>query len=127
MPEMIIKAVELSDENDLQKSLNYHVAAMLVDSRHAGLYGGTGRKADWELALRIKNKTPLILSGGLNEENIKAALEKVAPHALDVNSGVEIKPGKKDHKKIARILKIVRSADLQQNNKQLIFTTRENR
>ncbi len=92
--------------------LNYHVAALLVDSRHGGLYGGTGRKANWDLALRIKNKKPLILSGGLNEENIKIALEKVAPQAFDINSGVEIKPGKKDHNKIARMLEFVQSADI---------------
>ena len=63
---------------------------LLVDSRHAGLYGGTGRKANWELACRIKNKKPLILSGGLNEENIAEALQTVAPAALDINSGVEL-------------------------------------
>ncbi|PKN71615.1 MAG: phosphoribosylanthranilate isomerase [Deltaproteobacteria bacterium HGW-Deltaproteobacteria-12] len=126
-PEMLIKAVALHEEHDLQKSLNYHVAALLVDSRRGGLYGGTGRKANWDLALRIKNKKPLILSGGLNEENIKAALEKVAPQALDINSGVEIKPGRKDHKKIARLCKIVQSVDFQPDNTPFIFTVRGNR
>jgi phosphoribosylanthranilate isomerase len=126
-PETIIKAVALHEEYDLQKSLNYHVAALLVDSRHGGLYGGTGREANWDLALQIKNKKPLILSGGLNEENIKMALEKVAPHAVDINSGVEIKPGKKDHKKIARILEIMQTTDFQPDNTPLIFTKRGNR
>jgi phosphoribosylanthranilate isomerase len=123
----IIKAVNLQSKNDLAHALTYDAAALLVDSRHAGLYGGTGKKANWELALQIKSKKPLILSGGLTEDNVKEALEKVAPQALDFNSGVEIKPGKKDHKKIARIMGIVREANLQQNNEPLIFKKRENR
>jgi phosphoribosylanthranilate isomerase len=127
LPETIIKAVNLENESDLANIRKYDVAALLVDSRHAGLYGGTGKKANWDLALRVKSKIPLILSGGLNEDNVKEALEKVAPQALDFNSGVEIRPGQKDHKKIARILEIVGEADLQQNNASLIFTKREAR
>jgi phosphoribosylanthranilate isomerase len=65
----IIKAVELKDETDIVNAAGYDVAAILVDSRSAGLYGGTGRKADWELARRVREKKPLILSGGLNEDN----------------------------------------------------------
>jgi phosphoribosylanthranilate isomerase len=124
---MIIKAVNLQSETDLMQAFNYNTAALLVDSRHAGLYGGTGKKANWDLALRVKGKKPLILSGGLNEENVSEALEKVLPEALDFNSGVEIQPGTKDHKKIARIMEIVRKVDRQQNYAKLIFTKRENR
>jgi phosphoribosylanthranilate isomerase len=124
-PKMIIKAVNLESEVDLTNAGKYDVAALLVDSRHAGLYGGTGKKANWDLALQIKSKKPLILSGGLNEDNVKEALEKVAPQALDFNSGVEIKPGQKDHKKIARIMEIVREADLHNKDERLIFTKRE--
>jgi phosphoribosylanthranilate isomerase len=115
----------LESEPDLTKASKYDVAALLVDSRHAGLYGGTGKKANWDLALRIKSKKPLILSGGLNEDNVEEALQIVAPQALDFSSGVEIRPGKKDHKKIARIMKIIREGNLQQNNAPLIFTKRE--
>jgi phosphoribosylanthranilate isomerase len=122
---MIIKAVNLQTEADLACALNHNVAALLVDSRCAGLYGGTGIKSNWELALRIKNKKPLILSGGLNEDNVKEALDKVTPQVVDINSGVEIQPGKKDHKKIARLMEIVREADLQQKIAPLIFTKRE--
>ena len=121
----IIKAVELKNEDDLNHALGYDVAAILVDSRNAGLYGGTGKKANWELAQRIKNKKLLILSGGLNETNVKKALEKVAPQALDINSGVEKSPGKKDHIKLARLFDIVRAANFSANNAPLIFTKRE--
>jgi phosphoribosylanthranilate isomerase len=96
-----------------------------VDSRHAGLYGGTGKKANWELACRIKNKKPLILSGGLNEKNITEALRTVTPAALDINSGVEISPGKKEHAKLVRIFDIIRAADTAPGNSQLIFSKRK--
>lgn len=121
----IIKTVELLRESDLVKAFSYNVAAILVDSRHAGLYGGTGKKADWKLAQRIKSKKLLILSGGLNGENIKEAIEKIAPHALDINSGVEKSPGKKDHIKLARLFDIVRAANFSTGNVPLIFTKRE--
>jgi phosphoribosylanthranilate isomerase len=121
----IIKAVELINEDDLNHALNYDVAALLVDSRHAGLYGGTGRKANWELACRIKNKKPLILSGGLSEENIAEALQTVTPTALDINSGVEAEPGKKDHAKLTLIFDIIRAVDTGPDNAQLIFTKRK--
>jgi phosphoribosylanthranilate isomerase len=120
----IIKAVELKNDNDLNHAYGYEVAAILVDSRHAGLYGGTGRKANWKLACRTKNKKPLILSGGLNEENIAEALQTVAPAALDINSGVESEPGKKEHVKLARIFDIIRAVDTTTDNALLIFTKR---
>lgn len=121
----VIKAVELKNEADFVYAKSYHVGAILVDSRHAGLYGGTGRKANWDFACRIKNKKPLILSGGLNEDNIAQAIKDVAPHALDINSGVESEPGKKDHAKLARIFDIIRAVDTAPDNALLIFTKRE--
>jgi phosphoribosylanthranilate isomerase len=120
----IIKAVELKNEADLNHALNYDVGALLVDSRHTGLYGGTGKKANWDLACRIKNKKPLILSGGLNEKNIAEALQTIAPAALDINSGVESEPSKKDHAKLARIFDIIRAVDTTTDNALLIFTKR---
>jgi phosphoribosylanthranilate isomerase len=122
----VIKAVELKNEVDLTYAKSYHVGAILVDSRHAGLYGGTGKKANWKLACRIKNKQLLILSGGLNEKNIPEALRSVAPMALDINSGVESEPGKKDHAKLARIFDIIRAVDTAPGNSLLVFTKRGN-
>ena len=119
----VIKAVDLKNEADFVYAKSYHVGAILVDSRHAGLYGGTGRKSNWDLACRIKNKKPLILSGGLNEKNITEALKTVAPAALDINSGVESKPGKKDHAKLARIFDIIRHTDVEPG--EILFLRRE--
>jgi len=101
----VIKALELKNEDDLKKAALYSVDAILLDSRHAGLYGGTGKTMDWNLASQVSR--PLILSGGLKEENVMDALQKVHPAALDINSGVESSPGKKDHAKIARIMRII--------------------
>lgn len=122
---IVIKAVDLKNDDDLNNARCYGVAAILVDSRHAGLYGGTGKKADWELAFALKQKIPLILSGGLNEGNIAEAMKTVAPAALDLNSGVEVSPGKKDHAKLARIFDIVRAEDAVQKNSLLIFSKRK--
>jgi len=121
----VIKAAELKNEEDLVYVNNYPVAAILVDSRHAGLYGGTGKKSNWDLAVRIKNTKPLILSGGLNEKNIAEALRTVTPAALDINSGVEKSPGKKDHAKLTRLFDIIRAADTAPENSQLIFSKRK--
>jgi phosphoribosylanthranilate isomerase len=118
----VIKAVELKNEVDFVYAKSYHVGSILVDSRQAGLYGGTGKKANWDLACRVKNKIPLILSGGLNEINVAEALQIVAPAALDINSGVESDPGKKDHSKLARIFEIIRHADIASKT---IFLRRE--
>jgi len=122
---MIIKAVNLRSENDLMRVADFEAAAILADSRHDGLYGGTGRKSDWELARRLKNRKPLILSGGLNASNVRDALAVVAPRALDINSGVELEPGKKDPRKIFRVFEVLRSVDLRREAAPLIFTKRE--
>jgi phosphoribosylanthranilate isomerase len=118
----IIKALELKNEEDLKKATLYDVAAILVDSRHAGLYGGTGKTSNWMLARQISQ--PLILSGGIKEENVLEAIRMVSPAALDINSGVESSPGKKDHVKIARIMQIINEADAGRASP-VIFTRRK--
>jgi phosphoribosylanthranilate isomerase len=118
----VIKALELKSEEDLKTALRYDVAAILVDSRHAGLFGGTGKKADWDLARRISQ--PLILSGGLNEDNVGEALQTIEPVTLDINSGVEMWPGKKDSAKLVRIMEIIKAQAL--NKKTSIFIKKEN-
>lgn len=120
----IIKAMELKNDDDLKKVSLYDVAAILVDSRHTGLYGGTGKTSNWRLARQITQ--PLILSGGLKEENICDALRAANPAALDVNSGVESSPGKKDHAKIARIMQITNEAG-DRCAAPVIFTRRKDR
>ncbi len=107
----LIKAVFCQTEKEIQALRNYPVAAILMDARDAGHYGGTGKNSDWRLAIKVKETHALILAGGLNRENIREAIETVRPQAVDINSGVETSPGKKDPNKIREIMKIVRETD----------------
>jgi phosphoribosylanthranilate isomerase len=108
-PERVIKAVSLRTAEELRTLDVYEVRAFLVDARDAVRYGGTGKRADWELAIKIREAHPLILAGGLAEENIEAALAAVAPHAVDINSGCELAPGIKDHDRMRRIIGLIRT------------------
>ena len=112
----LIKAVSLQTEEDVLKSKDYRVRAILVDGHKPGCYGGTGKITNWSLAIKAKEIHPLILSGGLNPENIRQAIETVRPRAVDVNSGVEILPGKKDPDKIRRLMEIVRETERRQGS-----------
>jgi phosphoribosylanthranilate isomerase len=122
--ERLIKAVFPRTAADLAKLSAYDVRAFLVDFRDAEHYGGTGIRADWELAARIAKQHPLILAGGLNEENIVSALAAVAPCVVDVNSGIEQAPGIKDHEGLRRIIALVRGENSPNKGEQLpIFHT----
>jgi len=89
---------------------DYDVSAFMLDTP-AQERGGTGRVFDWNLAVEFKKRTtkPLILSGGLNPENVAKAIETVQPYAVDVNSGVEASPGRKDHAKLRDFIQICKS------------------
>jgi len=107
----LIKTIFQCAEEEIQELEHYAVRAILVDAHEPGRYGGTGKNSDWALALKVKKNHPLILAGGLNKENIKRAIEIVRPCAVDINSGVETSPGKKDPYKIREIVEIVRATD----------------
>lgn len=78
------------------------VYALLIDAKVAGQFGGTGKRADWKLARDIAKKHPTILAGGLNAENISAAISAVNPMAVDLCSGVEASPGVKSREKLVQ-------------------------
>jgi phosphoribosylanthranilate isomerase len=96
----VIKAVRLKSRGDIEEFQCFRgVAALLIDSFVAGQRGGTGKTADWSLALEAKKiGLPIILSGGLNIDNVREAITRVSPYAVDVSSGVEKAPRQKDHK-----------------------------
>jgi phosphoribosylanthranilate isomerase len=87
--------------------------AYLLDASHAGQYGGTGRTTDWAIARRAALSSRIILAGGLKVENVAAAVRLVRPFAVDVASGVESKPGKKDHGRLRDFIQEVRRAERQ--------------
>jgi phosphoribosylanthranilate isomerase len=89
---------------------DYWVSAFLLDTPSKE-HGGTGHVFDWNLAVEFKRRTtkPLILSGGLNPENVAKAIETVQPYAVDVSSGVEASPGRKDHARLRDFIQICKS------------------
>jgi phosphoribosylanthranilate isomerase len=85
---------------------------VLIDSYHPELRGGTGRTCDWSAARAAMRYTRfLILSGGLNAQNVGRAIAAVAPHAVDVCSGIENAPGVKDHCALEQFISAVRAAN----------------
>ena len=105
---MVIKALSPRTAADLEEIADYPVRAILVDAFAPGLYGGTGKTSNWDLAKTIGESVPLILSGGLNSSNIQAAIASVSPRAVDINSGVESSPGRKDHDSVREIIGMIR-------------------
>lgn len=92
----VIKALRLRDERDLAQAAQYRVDALLVDAWVADAYGGTGQLGRWDLARQLASGAVVILAGGLTPDNVAEAVDAVSPFAVDVSSGVEAAPGKKD-------------------------------
>jgi phosphoribosylanthranilate isomerase len=82
--------------------------AVMFDGYREGDFGGTGETFPWALLTRFKIDKPLILAGGLRPENVQAAIEATSPYAVDVATGVESRPGKKDHAKMRDFIAAVR-------------------
>lgn len=85
-----------------------NAAWLLFDTYDERRAGGTGRRFDWSLLATYERSKPFFLSGGINPENVVAAISLVRPDAIDISSGVESSPGVKDHDKIARLFERVR-------------------
>lgn len=95
----IIKAFRVNAEFDPAIVQSYPVDGLLFDAYDKDKQGGTGKTFDWHLIKDIKSLgKPVILSGGLNAQNVKSALEEIGPYAVDVSSGVEEAPGKKSER-----------------------------
>jgi len=108
----VIKAFRVPADFPLSTLDKYHDAfAFLLDGSRAGQFGGTGATADWNVARRAVAAHRIILAGGLTPENVGAAIRSVRPYAVDVASGVESKPGKKDHARLKQFIDEVRRAE----------------
>jgi phosphoribosylanthranilate isomerase len=107
---MSVKAIRIRDESSLLALANYHTDALLLDAYSAAAFGGTGEKFNWDLAVEAKKAgKPIILAGGLTPENVAGAAIYVRPLAVDVSSGVESAPGKKDPDKVRAFVKAAKS------------------
>jgi len=106
----IIKSFRVKNPDDLSMLPGYKgiVSAYLLDSRVKGKRGGTGETFDWELAKIAVPYGRVILAGGLTSENVAEAIKAVNPYAVDVSTGVESAPGKKDYEKMRRFVETVR-------------------
>lgn len=103
----VFKVFRVGDDFDSSGLNDYQVAAFLFDTYQKGKHGGTGEKFNWELITNLKTDTPIILSGGLNSDNILDGIEAVNPAVVDVNSSVESSPGIKDRGKVENIFSIL--------------------
>ncbi len=102
---MSIKAFHVRDEKSLNALPAYHTDAWLLDSHTSERRGGTGATFNWDLAVEAqKFGRPIFLAGGLTAENVAEAVLRVRPFAVDVSSGVEESPGKKEHSKVRRFI-----------------------
>jgi phosphoribosylanthranilate isomerase len=110
---LAIKALRVGPKFKLAELRRYQCQAFLLDADKSGEYGGTGVRADWSMAAQAAKSHTVILAGGLTPENVAEAIQIVRPYAVDVASGVELKPGKKDLGRMREFFSEVRRASSQ--------------
>lgn len=108
----VLRAIRLKDRRNFLALAEYKgrmgVRGFVVDAFHQEKYGGTGQTTDWTMAAEAANAAPILLAGGLTPQNVQEAIRQVRPYGVDVSSGVEASPGKKDHQKLREFIQAVR-------------------
>ena len=108
----VIKAFRMQNADSLNSLPRYETAAWLLDSYVADRHGGTGARFNWDLAVLAKKfGRSIILAGGLTPENVATAVHQVGPYGVDVSSGVESAPGKKDANKVRAFILAAKGAE----------------
>jgi len=106
----VIKTFAVANDFDVQRIQPYRVEAIMLDTKHNSLRGGTGRVFDWSVAKEVNDFVPkLFLAGGLSPENIEEAVATVRPYAIDACSALEDEPGRKNHERMRAFVEIARS------------------
>lgn len=100
-----IKALRVKDYQDIKKAEQYFTDAILLDAFDPEKYGGTGLRFDWNIIGHINKR--IFLAGGINPDNVVDAV-KLGVYGIDICSGVESEPGKKDHKKLKQLFENIR-------------------
>lgn len=110
-PCRVVKAFRVSEKSVKEDFAPYAdvIHGYLLDTYSKGVAGGTGQRFDWSIIERLELQRPMVLAGGLDPDNVEEALQQVRPFGLDVNSGVEIEPGIKDHAKLYDFVRKVRA------------------
>jgi phosphoribosylanthranilate isomerase len=112
----VIKAFAVGPRFKLATLTKYKAAsAFLLDGFRDGLYGGTGRTADWRLARQARRYGRIIVAGGLRPDNVAQAIAEAQPFGIDVASGVEARPGKKDPRALRELMRAVEAANCAAN------------
>ena len=108
----VIKGFHIKDASSMSLLPDYQgsVQAFLLDTYKAGTAGGTGETFDWDLARQAGELGPIILAGGLTPANVAQAIKAAKPAAVDVASGVEALPGKKDPVKLREFFRVIKGA-----------------
>jgi phosphoribosylanthranilate isomerase len=106
----VIKAIHVASAADIHAAEAFRTDFHLFDRRGRGLWGGTGESFDWELLRGRRSEVPALLAGGLRPDNVAAAIATAHPYAVDVASGVESEPGRKDHAAMTAFFEAVQAA-----------------
>ncbi|MGN6217653.1 MAG: phosphoribosylanthranilate isomerase [Solirubrobacterales bacterium] len=105
----VAKAIHVASAADVHAAEAFRTDFHLFDRRAKGMWGGTGESFDWELLRGHRSEVPAILAGGLRPDNVAAAVAVARPYAVDVASGVELEPGRKDHAAMAAFFEAANS------------------
>jgi phosphoribosylanthranilate isomerase len=105
----VMKAARVRTGADVAALERFHTDLHLLDAHQPGQWGGTGETFDWQLVNRRRSDIPFVLSGGLNPDNVAAAIEATHPFAVDTASGTEARPGVKDPEKLRAFAAAVES------------------
>jgi phosphoribosylanthranilate isomerase len=108
----VIKAIHVASAAEIHGAEAYRTDFHLFDKRGRGLWGGTGESFDWGLLREHRSEVPAIVAGGLRPDNVATAIELTHPYAVDVASGVESEPGRKDHAAMAAFFEAAKAASV---------------
>jgi phosphoribosylanthranilate isomerase len=109
----VVKAVHVLSAADIHAAEAFRTDLHLFDRRDAGgLWGGTGESFDWGLLRERRSKVPAIVAGGLRPENVAEAISVTHPYAVDVSSGVEAEPGRKDQAAMSAFFEAAKAASV---------------
>ncbi|MFZ3046883.1 MAG: phosphoribosylanthranilate isomerase [Desulfatirhabdiaceae bacterium] len=118
---LVIKSVFLDHEPFFRDADQYPASAFLAECGRGRLPGGNALAWKWETARALSQSVPLILAGGLNPENVRLAMRDAAPDAVDVSSGVEFCPGRKDISQVRMFIQAVAGHDDHQHNRRIFL------
>ncbi len=108
----VLKALRVKDRSSFLALAEFQgragVRGFVLDAFSDQAYGGTGQVIDWQLAAEVARAAHILLAGGLTPDNVAKAIQSVQPYGVDVSSGVEREPGKKDHEKVRAFIRAVR-------------------